>query len=142
MMRFKVRVAVVLCLTSTATFAGVYRWVDADGRVHYTDKPVQNSEPVNTHTGQPRGAQPLPGPTPDPNLTPEQVTQRKTDCEQKKQQLTSYKAAAKIVETDSLGRQHEFSEDERKLLLQKTEQGMQESCGAAGISTSSSEPPR
>ena len=139
MIRFKVLIAASLCLLSAAASAGVYRWVDADGRVHYTDKPVQNSEPVDTHSGQPKGAQPLPGPTPDSSLTPEQLAQRKADCDQKKQQMTNYKTAAKIVETDSLGRQHEFSEDERKLLLKKTEQGMQESCGAAGISTSSSD---
>ena len=31
---------------SISTSAAVYRWVDADGHVHYTDKAVENAEPV------------------------------------------------------------------------------------------------
>ena len=122
-----------LALVSSAASASVYRWVDADGHVHYTDKPVQNAEPVNIHTGQPKGAIPLPDTTPahDPRLTPDQRTQKQADCEQKKKQLATYKDAAKIVETDGLGREHEYTEAEKQALVKKTTQGMQESCGLA-----------
>jgi hypothetical protein len=130
--------ALIFCLVSASAIAGVYRWVDESGKVHYTDKPVINSTPVNINTGQPKGAKPLPEGV-DPatlvapdlsGLTPEQQAQRLADCEQKKKQMHGYKGASRIVETDSLGREHEFTEEERQLLIKKTEKDLIEAgCG-------------
>jgi hypothetical protein len=63
--------------------------------------------------------------------TPEQQAQKRADCDAKKKRLDSYKTATKIVETDSLGRQHEYTEEEKKQLIQKTQQAVQETCGVA-----------
>src|SRR5260221_6427667 len=107
-MRIPFVVFAALALVSGAASASIYRWVDADGRVHYTDKPVENAEPVNIRTGQPKGAIPLDtAPAPETKLTSEQRAQKQAACDQKKKQLATYKDAAKIVETDSLGREHE-----------------------------------
>jgi predicted P-loop ATPase len=138
MIRLKLLAVGAMVVLSSMASAAVYRWVDADGKVHYTDKPVANAEPVNIQTGQPKDAVPLPSSVPaqDTNLTPEQRTQKAADCEQKKKQLATYKDAAKIVETDSLGREHEYSEEEKQQLVKKTQQGMQESCGISAATLS------
>lgn len=128
---FAALAAASFCLPAAAA---VYRWVDAEGHVHYTDKAVENSEPVNIRTGQPNEKD-TPPPGANPNLTTDQLTQKKSECEQKKKQYASYASAKKIVETDGLGRTHEYSPDEMKLLVEKSQKAMQETCGAAGIST-------
>ncbi|WP_299494097.1 DUF4124 domain-containing protein [uncultured Shewanella sp.] len=37
---------ITLILLSFMTYSTVYKWVDKDGQVHYTDKPVNNAAPV------------------------------------------------------------------------------------------------
>ena len=148
MNRSLILAALVATTFSVSTSAAVYRWVDAEGHVHYTDKPVQNSEPVNTQTGQPKGAEPAPqswgSVTRSSGITgasgavsPDQLAQKKSECDEKKKQYDSYKNAAKIVETDSLGRRHEYSADEQKQLADKAQKAMEESCAAAGVTTTS-----
>lgn len=129
MNRLSISVALAAASFCISASAAVYRWVDGEGHVHYTDKAVENSTVVNVKTGQPKegdaGA----------NLPADQVALKKAECEQKKKQYDSYKGASKIVETDSLGRAHEYTADEMKMLLERTQQAMQDSCGAAGSST-------
>ena len=140
MLPFKVLLGSALVLTSAAVSAGVYRWVDTEGHVHYTDRAVPNSELVNVRTGHvdEKAAAAAAAGAP---LTGDQLTMKKADCEQKKRQYESYKTAVKIVETDSLGRKHEFNADETKQIIDKTQKEMDETCAAAGISTSSSATP-
>jgi hypothetical protein len=134
MNRLSILAALAAASFSITTSAAVYRWVDGEGHVHYTDRAVPNSEPVDIHTGQPR--QSVESPTGgDPSLTTDQLALKKSECEQKKKQYASYRSATKVVETDSLGRGHEYSPDEMKLLIERSQQAMQETCGAAGIST-------
>ncbi len=40
-------ISVVLALLSWTVKAEIYKWVDEQGRVHYGDKAVDNSEPMN-----------------------------------------------------------------------------------------------
>ena len=119
---------------AVASAAGVYRWVDTEGHVHYTDKAVPNSEPVNVHTGhvQERTSAEAPG---APNAA--QLTQLKSSCDQKKSQYESYKSAVKIVETDQLGRKHEYSAEDQKMLIDKAQKDMQDACAAAGVTITS-----
>ena len=42
----------LLLLFSTLVSAGVFKWVDADGNVHYGDRPTKTSEQVNIETHQ------------------------------------------------------------------------------------------
>jgi hypothetical protein len=121
---------------SVAASAAIYRWVDGDGHVHFTDRAVPNSEIVDVRTGQAHEASSSEATTPDPNLPADQAALKKAECEQKKRQYKSYRTATKIVETDSLGRQHEYTDAEMKLLIDKAQQTMQSICSAAGISVS------
>ena len=147
MNRSSIVIALAAAGFAISASAAVYRWVDAEGHVHYTDKPVENSEPVNVQTGQPKGATESPSSSSSGSVTgssgitgsssplpADQLAQKKSECEQKKKQYASYKTAAKIVETDSLGRQHEYSADEQKQLVEKAQKEMEETCAAAGVS--------
>ena len=40
----KIACLIVLSFLVQATFAGVYKWTDAEGRVHYSDRPVSGAE--------------------------------------------------------------------------------------------------
>ncbi|HZP11116.1 MAG TPA: DUF4124 domain-containing protein, partial [Nevskiaceae bacterium] len=140
MNRLSFLVATLIAAIALPASAAVYRWVDAEGHVHYTDKAVENSEPVNIRTGQPNEKDATPTGA-DPNLTTDQLAQKKSECEQKRKQYESYASAKKIVETDGLGRTHEYSADEMKMLVEKTQQAMQQTCGAAGISTTTAAAP-
>lgn len=121
--------ALVALLAGTVAQGAVYRWVDSKGVVHYGDTPGANAVSVNVNTGRARAEEMTYGPLDDPNLTPEQKAQRAAECEQKKKQLKTYENAARIIETDSLGREKEFTEDERKQLVAKTQQKVSELCG-------------
>jgi hypothetical protein len=50
-------------LISAAPAAVVYRWIDADGVVHFSDQPVPGAEKITTSGGSTRGilSQPMPG---------------------------------------------------------------------------------
>jgi hypothetical protein len=50
-------------LISAAPAAVVYKWVDADGVVHFSDQPVPGAEKITTSGGSTRGimSQPMPG---------------------------------------------------------------------------------
>ena len=46
------RTLIMLCLLSLSTVAGaeIFKWVDEQGRIHYGDKPVENSESITVDT--------------------------------------------------------------------------------------------
>lgn len=57
-------IALAAACASTAALAQHYRWVDKDGRVHYTDTPPppsasKNVQQISTQTGSVTNAQPL-----------------------------------------------------------------------------------
>jgi hypothetical protein len=116
------RIPIMLALLGicAAAHAGdVYKWVDAAGNVHYGDRPKQDATQVD--------AKPTSGP--GNSEADVKTAQTKTAaCEDKRKQLESYKKAATIKETDSLGRTREYTPDERKQLVEKTEQQAAEAC--------------
>ena len=118
----RLALAVLLALACTAPSAReVYKWVDRDGNVHYGDKPKHDAEPVD--------ATPPGGDT--PVLTPEQqqaAAARAAECEVKKKQLDTYRKASAIKETDALGREREYTKEEREQLVALTEKRMHELC--------------
>lgn len=113
-----------LAMSALTAHAAMYKWKDANGRVHYGDQPASGAVEVNA--GALNGSA-----APDPSDVPAENTQQKKaeECSRKRDQLANYKKASKIVETDSLGNQKEFNEDERKKLLERTQKQLTDSCG-------------
>ena len=111
-------------LFALAAHAGneVFKWTDADGNVHYGDKPKsEKSEPVTKKPGE------LPEAPSDP-AADKAAADRAAACEAKKKQLDSYKKATVINETDSFGNTRQFSAAEKEKLLAVTEKQVAEAC--------------
>jgi hypothetical protein len=49
--------------------------------------------------------------------------------------LDSYNKAAKVSETDSLGNVHEYSDEEKKKLIEQTKTKVDEKCSATTTAT-------
>jgi|SRR5687768_7090708 hypothetical protein len=122
----------VLTLIAVAAVAGaalagdtVYRWTDENGRLHYSDQPGPNREVVervDVRTGSKVEEE-------SPTADPEAVTaQRAEKCAAKRVQFSSYNSAVRLVEKDALGREHEYTADERDALIAKTQAEIDQLC--------------
>ncbi len=108
-MRMAKVVALGLTLAmAPAMAAQVYKWVDAGGRIHYGDQPQSgwkrvdvNAPPASAAPGAASGLGPA----------------EKAACEQKRKELESYQKAARVVERDALGREKEYSAEDRQKLI-------------------------
>lgn len=113
--------------------AEVYRWVDEDGEVHYSDRPVQGSESVDVDV-------PPPGES-DSNAAPdeypagadpdaEKAKVRAAQCELAKTRLKSYEEAETLLRrNEDTGEEAELSADERVDLIVQTQRRVREWCG-------------
>jgi hypothetical protein len=68
LLAMRLLVLTLLFVFSGALPAGVYKWIDSDGRVHYTDQPAEGAEPVV-----------VPGSAADEGNAPTQVEGREPD---------------------------------------------------------------
>lgn len=118
-MRFMI--VTVLTLAAAVAQAGeVYKWKDKDGRIHYGDRPKAGAQALDIPVADPL----------DPAAEKAQAD-RAADCQRKKAQLETYRAAPSISETDNLGRTREYTEAERQQFLALTEKKMAEACAPA-----------
>ena len=101
-------------LASAAQAQKIHRWVDEQGRVHYGDRPPAGAEEVPIRK---RNA---------PALTENLVD---PSCEEKRAKLIDYRDAARIVETDALGNEKEYSPEQRQMLIERTEASVLDACG-------------
>lgn len=109
--------------------ATVYRWVDAQGRVHFGDpaSAPQHAKPVpitpGTAVNQP-ASPPANAPMPLP-ATASLV------CEQARAQYQAYLSADDIVETDSLGVERSLDDAAREQLIAGAEMSVARACDGA-----------
>ena len=115
-----------LMLAGVASAGQVYKWTDDKGRVHYSDKPIPKAQKLDVRV--PGTAPPASSGGGSAGGVPDT---RAEDCKRMGDQLTTYKSAARVVERDSLGREKEFSADERARLIQMTEQRLATECTLA-----------
>lgn len=115
----KIAGALLLVLVYAAHAGEVYTWTDERGRTHFSDKPVPSAKKIVVKT---------PGGNPGPITGEDPASQRARECQNKKDQLQNYERAEKIVERDSLGKDHEYTPEQRKQLLDRTRQQMDEAC--------------
>lgn len=117
------------CLLAAATAAEagkVYRWVDTKGQAHYGDVPdgsAREVEEVKVRVGM-EPQQEIPAP--DPVL---EEAEGLAACATKQQQLDTYEKSARLIEKDNLGREREFSPEDRALLIARTRTEMIQACG-------------
>lgn len=106
--------------------APVYKWVDAQGQVHYGDTPKPGWTRVDR-------AAPAPGAaarTPAPAVDEVQAQLRIEQCARRREQLETYQNASQVVTRDVLGSERVLSETERLKLIEQTQRQVAELCGA------------
>ncbi|MEW6167378.1 MAG: DUF4124 domain-containing protein [Pseudomonadota bacterium] len=146
-MRVKLMCFAVIAAAAFAASAGqVYKWVDPNGRVHFSDTPrpgwtaidlnapgtaeAAAAEPAAADATQARDA------TSDAAVEDEGAGAgaaispqlRAEECARAREQLESYRNATKIVERDAEGKEKEYSTKERLQLIQQTQQRVTELC--------------
>ncbi|HSW14219.1 MAG TPA: DUF4124 domain-containing protein [Solimonas sp.] len=122
---------VVLGLTlATPVFAGqVYKWVDPAGQVHFGDQPQPGWKPFDVRAPSASEQAPAaPAAAEKPAGDVAKLEPNAEQCEKKKKDLESYKAASKVIEHDPLGRKKEYSEEEKQKLVEVTQQQADQLC--------------
>lgn len=109
--------AVLPCMSHAAQT--LYRWVDAQGQVHFSDQAHDNAQRFDLHL--PAGAASSPPP-------PATVLDSAA-CKQDKAQLTSYRKASSITETDAHGKIHVLTPAEQQKLVARTQAAVEKACG-------------
>lgn len=118
-----------------ASAGKVYRWVDAQGRVHYGDQPARDARELQ-QLDAPRpaasGAATAQGQSePTGEASEEEAAARAAACTAKREQLKSYETATTLIEKDTLGREREYSSEERAQLVERARSEVQGLCEPA-----------
>lgn len=120
----KIRYACALLLLSVAAPAlagAVYQWTDAQGNVHFGDNPAQGAKKLKLD--------PAESSAPREDAAAREA-KRVADCAHKREQLTTFKSAARIIEKDALGKEHIYTGPERTKLIELTQQQVDTACSA------------
>lgn len=143
MRRFRpLLIALLSALMSATVMAGpLYRWVDAQGKVHYGDQPPpqQDTEQVELKyigkgepTPPPKDAEPEPGADPvlnllepDPSLLLKPSPER---CAAARQRLQIYINARRLENTDEYGQRKILSDAERQKYIAGAREDVQRAC--------------
>lgn len=120
--------AVVLVASQARAASGdnVFQWTGPDGKTYFGDLPpadARNIEPMRRRFGTSSAAV---EPTPAADV-PEDVA----ECANKRKQLETYRNATSLIEKDALGREREYTAEERELLIAKTQEFLDSNCSDA-----------
>lgn len=139
-------ISLILLLSSTIVFAaGVYKWTDADGNIHYGDRPKSSAEKIKVRTGH------KPDPTQiehrqkrdrllevldeerrekrsDKELAAQQKAERKSQCEEAKTNLEQYKAAGYLYKVDEDGNRNILEDDAHAQALEDAQDSVDHWC--------------
>lgn len=127
----RIAYALMLLAPLVATAAEVYKWTDAQGRVHYGDRPrQQDAQKVVINAGSGDGGSSA---AREASAVEKLKMQDKkyADCKNRKDQLANWKLASKIVEQDGLGKERTYSDEEKKQLIAKNQASLDKDC--AGV---------
>ncbi len=132
------KMVVALLLSAVACSVGaaqVYKWVDAQGRMHYSDTPKPGWKRVDLNVAPGFAPVTIDGASAsggaDPTDTRAQL--RAEECQRRRDQLESYRKAATVVSRDALGNEKAYSEEERLQLIEQTQRQVVELCGSSAL---------
>jgi hypothetical protein len=122
-----------LLLVSAAAAAETYRWLDADGKLHYSDRPVPGAQPVEVPVPGEAPAAPADGAAAEGSAVPEDeadegVQVRAKLCSQARERLAAYEKADGITTDDGTGGQRLLTTDERVEEIVKARRAVRELC--------------
>ncbi|MCK4676253.1 MAG: DUF4124 domain-containing protein [Gammaproteobacteria bacterium] len=140
--------AIFLLLIVSAVNAGVYKWTDKNGNVHYSDHPVNrdNATELNIGTESSAGIANSSGNNKERNLVikeleedrkareekrqEKRIAQKKKQkrCARSKDNLRQYRNASAIYKLDAKGDRVFYSKEERKAQEKKLNQSIAKNC--------------
>ena len=139
---FKIGVAAGLSLLlSTAVQAGMYKWTDEQGNVHYSQRPpkgqqyekmkVQKSPPPSTPATKPTyGGQSSPSEDPGSKAVADEVAKnqeiRRKNCEAAKNNLKTFQIYRRVK--DESGKIRAVTDQERETQIQRSKEAIREFC--------------
>lgn len=121
----------VMGVASAASGDRVYRWKGADGKMYYGDTPPATAQEVRNFDNKFSEPANVTAPSRAAPATSEEVAASEAECATKRNQLKTYRNAARLVETDALGREREYTAEERQLLVAKVESDITAHCSDA-----------
>lgn len=136
--------AVLLAATFAAGAGPVYKWVDGNGKVRYSDTPQVGWKRVDPGiVAAPPAAEAAPADDDSSDDADEADSAGETqaasdeptaalkavECKRRREQLAGYEKASRIVQDDGKGGEKEFTETERLRLIQRTQNQVKELCG-------------
>lgn len=143
MRRMILACSVLLALSTTVSAGQIYKWVDAQGNVHFGSQPPegQKAAEVNPNISQPKPPAPqaAPAPAETEDLVQEKLDQqarkevakneaeRKAYCESIRKDLAQMKANPRVRIEDG-GELRRLTEEERQERISKSEASIKENC--------------
>lgn len=119
-------IALVACSVGVSA-AEVYKWKDANGRTHYGDRPNRDAEKITVKPGS--GSDPSIAESGRKELEALKMKDAKyARCQQQREQIETWKSAGKIIEKDGLGREKEYSDDEKAQLISRAQSEFNKEC--------------
>lgn len=120
--------SLLLCC-AMAQAGPIYKWIDPAGRIHYGDQPQPGWKRVEVNA-PPSSGGPAPAAKPDGAVASggSALEPDAAQCESKRKSLEAYQNAARLVERDSLGREKEFTPEDRQKLIDLTQQQVDQVC--------------
>lgn len=129
------RMIILLLLTTTPLQAAIHRWVDENGKVHYSDSP-----PAQTQTDTiklppaPKVVQPAPKKAEDaeqerpPKEGEYFKDEAKKACDESKQRLEKAESEQQLFHRNSDGTRRYMSDEQKQEYLQKLRDNIKEYC--------------
>lgn len=126
----------VLCAAAAPAHADVYRWVDANGKVHYSDTPppegaqkmgIQSGradKPATTAQANSGAAESKPR-----DAAEAQAELQQKQCELARATLQAYQSDATLVRKDADGNKHVLTADEKAKEIDQAKQQVKAACG-------------
>lgn len=128
-MNRRVMFGAILLLVTPVLFAGqVYKWKDAQGRIHFGDKPADGAQKIEVNA--PASQIQRQKEHESELATSEKTAKLFEDCKRNKEQLVTYQNAASVIRKDGLGGEKELDATERAKLIQITQQRVKDTCDA------------
>lgn len=145
-MKYKLLIGLVTLLSVVPVSAKVYKWVDENGQVHYSDTPQRGAETVNVRTGEPA----------DPHTVKrlerlkelsrqydserqeaekkqakaqQQAAKQEAACDAATKRYNTYRQHTRWFTTDSEGNKKYLSDKEYEQSIQEAKQAMKKACG-------------
>jgi len=119
----------VCAMSGALADSKVYRWVDAAGNVHYGDQPPEKASAVDM-----KPVKSAPATAAAPAVPPTAGTAvagaAPVDCEALRGDLDSWRNAAQVIQTDTLGNQHTLSDEEKAQAIAQGEARLAQNCTA------------